>query len=628
MCGISGILNLKSNSSIDLNSLKPMNDTLNHRGPDDEGYYFEKNIGLAHKRLSIIDLSNRSKQPMEDITQKYVIVFNGEIYNYLEIRSKLQKKGYLFKSNSDTEVILNAYREYDEKCLNELNGMFSFVIWDKNKKKLFCARDRFGIKPFYWMLHEDKFIFASEIKALLKYPNYPKKVDYKGLNEYLTLQFCLQDKTLFKNINQLMPGTSLSIYNKKLIFNTYWTFERELNLKKRSSDFEKELFYFIKDSIKLQLRSDVNLGSHLSGGLDSSIISLIASQEIKQKLMTFSGAFNEGKEFDETFYAKLVSKKGETIHNTIYPNEFDFVDSIKKIIWHLDYPTAGPGVFPQFYLSKLASQNVKVVLGGQGGDELFGGYTRYLIGYLEEVIKGSIFETLEDKKHIVTLNSIIPNLNQIKSYVPMLKSFWSDGLFDDQNKRYFKLISKNHTKNNTLSDDLKFEINKDNIFERFDNIFNGSSYSSYINKMTIFDVKTLLPSLLHVEDRVSMANSLESRVPLLDHRIFDLAFTMPPSLKFSGGRTKFMLKKTFKDLLPDKVLNRKHKMGFPVPLNKWYKKGPVRNFVFDMINSKNFRERGLFDSKKIKNQLDTEQNFSREIWGVICIEIWFNEFFK
>jgi len=340
----------------------------------------------------------------------------------------------------------------------------------------------------------------------------------------------------------------------------------------------------------------------------------------------FHGRFSEGADYDESEYAKVVSESTQGIYYEAVPTAQEFVDSVPDLIYMLDEPLAGPGLFPQFAVSKMAQRHVKVILGGQGGDEIFGGYARYLVGYLEQAIKGAIFETKEEGKHLVTLDSIIPQLTLLKQYQPLLSHFWSKGLFEPMDKRYFHLIDRSQGMNEILSPDMLADFDKEELFADFQKVFNHPDTESYINKMTHFDQKTLLPALLQIEDRVSMAVSLESRVPLLDTRLVDLVTTMPPPLKFQGGQAKHMLKKSIRSLLPEKVLNRKDKMGFPVPLREWMQGGVVRDFVGDILLSKCSLQRGIFKPSSLQNMMNNQGVGGRQLWGALSLELWHQRF--
>jgi asparagine synthase (glutamine-hydrolysing) len=623
MCGFVGIIN-KNLSEINLDLMTHMASLINHRGPDDEGSFIEKNIGFYHKRLSIIDLA-LGKQPMTD--NDITIVFNGEIYNYKELRDDLIRLGYTFKTNSDTEVIIKMYRQYGIDSVNHLNGMFAFLIYDKSKNRIFAARDHFGIKPLYFVNNSENILFASEIKALLQHPSVNIEPDYSAIEEYLTFQFVLGESTMFKDIFKLIPGHYLTIdlSSMDIKIKKYWIPNFQVDTYHTEEYFIHEIRRLIEDTIKIQLRSDVPLGGYLSGGMDSSIVNILASSMSAPGFKTFTGAFKEGKEFNETEYSREVAAVCNAEVFEIYPTEDEFIDLMPKIIYHMDEPAAGPGVFPQFMVSRLASQNVKVVLGGQGGDEIFGGYARYVVAYLEQAIKGAIFESNEEGEHIVSLQSILPNLPYLKQYTPMMQEFNKSEMFVPMDVRYFKLVNRMNGSLQFFADSFINSYNKDKIISRFQNLFNDPNTKSYYNKMTHFDMCASLPALLQVEDRMSMASSLESRVPLLDRRIADIVASMPPAMKFKGGEMKYILKKSISNILPQKILNRKDKMGFPVPLHMWAK-NKATDFFKDVLLSDACRKRGIFNPQKVENIIKNERSFGRTLWGMLCLELWYNQF--
>lgn len=626
MCGICGFSFTSQSSEGHLERLRTMMASLAHRGPDDSGSYIGEGIALGHQRLSIIDLSAHAKQPMEAAQGRYRITFNGEIYNFLELRQQLVGRGHKFKTSSDTEVILHLFIEEGPQCLQKLNGMFAFAIWDEKERTLFVARDRFGIKPLYYVSNPQSFAFASEIKALLAGSFATPSVNTSSLADYLTFQFCLGEKTLFDQVKKLLPGHWLTLHNGEVTTHKYWDLNFEIDTFHTEEYFSHQLMRLLEDSIRLQLRADVPVGSHLSGGVDSSTVACLAGSLMGEPIHTFTGAFTEGKQFDETAYARLVAKQINSLHHEVFPGEKDFISILPKLIYHLDEPVAGPGVFPQYFVSKLASENVKVVLGGQGGDEIFGGYTRYLIAYLEKCIKGGIEGTQFDNKYVVTFESILPNLGQLQGYKPLLKYFWESGLFEDPDTRYFRLIDRSREVHDFIAPECFTGRSGYSPFQEFQNLFNDPTCKSYINQMTRFDLKTLLPALLQVEDRTSMAVSLESRVPLLDHRIAELAASMPPMVKFKGGRTKHVFRQVVQHVIPQEILDRKDKMGFPVPLNLWYQKGPVRDFIKDILLGKTARNRGLYNVQRVEAMLDQERAFGRGIWGLLCLELWFKTY--
>ncbi len=623
MCGLTAIIN-KHGHAVNSVLLKKMADTMHHRGPDEDGVFIENNIGFFHKRLSIIDLTT-GQQPME--FEDCVIIFNGEIYNYIELREELIKKNHSFKTTSDTEVILHLYKEYGEGFVNRLNGMFAYIIYDKGKNKLFISRDHFGIKPLYWYHDEEKILFASEIKALLTHPGVEAVPNDESLCEYLTFQYVLGKATMFKNIYKVQPGHNISIHlsSWKIEELKYWMPDFRIDNYHTEEYFIVKLREILEETISQQLRSDVQVGTYLSGGLDSSLVTIMASKFLNMPLKSFSGAFHEGPEFNELEYARVAAKAANAELFEVFPAEQEFIDLLPKLIYHLDEPVAGPGLFPQYIVSRLASKHVKVILGGQGGDEIFGGYARYMVAYLEQAIKGAINETNEEKEHIVSLASILPNLPSLKQYIPMIKGFWKSDTFGPMDRRYYNLLNRMQSTSSFLHPDISAKCSDEVIFKKFSSYFNDPDTSSYFNKMTNFDMQGSLPGLLQVEDRVSMSVSIESRVPLLDRRIVDLISQMPAAMKFKGGEMKYLLKKTIKDVMPEKIMQRKDKMGFPVPLHIWFKhKG--KDFLLDVLLSQKAKERNIINTKHVEKMINEEQPFSRGIWGVLSLELWYNQF--
>jgi asparagine synthase (glutamine-hydrolysing) len=622
MCGIVGIIN--KNQPVNFEILKNMADTIHHRGPDDEGHAIINNLGLYHKRLSIID-PELGKQPME--TERFTIIFNGEIYNYIELKAELMAKGHVFKTNSDTEVILHTYEEYGHESVNRLNGMFAFLLYDKTREQLVVARDHFGIKPLYYYNDNNKWLFGSEIKAIIKHPEVKAEVNQKTIGDYLTFQFILGTDTLFKNIRKIEPGSYMIINLQDFSSQTikYWSPNFSVDKFHTEEYFVHELRMLIEDTIRIQLRSDVALGTYLSGGLDSSLVTSIATSILQKAFPTFSGAFREGPEFSEEQYINDLVNRTQSESNIIYPTAEDFINLLPKLIYHMDEPLAGPGLFPQYMVSKLASEKVKVVLGGQGGDEIFGGYARYVVAYLEQALKGAINGNTDEGEHIVSLKTILPNLSSIEKYQPMVKKFWSKEVFEPMDSRYFFLIDRMEGNLNFFTDDFLDGYSRKDVFVRFKKLFNNPNTYSYFNKMTHFDMFGSLPALLHVEDRMSMAVSVESRVPLLDKRIVELIAKMPPSMKFKGGEMKYILKKAVGDYLPDSILYRNDKMGFPVPLHLWAKK-EAKEFIHDIVLSKKSKERGIFNASEVEKVIRNEKAFGRQLWGILSLELWFQTF--
>lgn len=622
MCGIAGAINLNGKPVADLGRrLAVMNRLQAHRGPDGEGAWQHPrgHVGLAHRRLSIIDLKT-GDQPMRDPWGNWV-VFNGEIYNYVELREELGPEKFV--TTSDTEVILYAYRKWGADCVNHFRGMFAFALWDEQNQTLFCARDRFGIKPFYLTVADGVLCFASEVKALLPFVK-QVETDLDGLKDYLAFQFCLAGKTLFRDVRELLPGHRLQVRNGSATADRYWEVYYDLDLDHTARYFQEKIRSRLTESVDLHLRSDVPVGAYVSGGMDSGLVTALATRGGGAGFKGFLGRFGEGPEYDESAYARdLAQQCGFQLHEIEITCD-DFVEQIRKVIYHLDYPVAGPGSFPQYVVSRLASEHRKVVLGGQGGDEVFGGYARYLIAYFEQCIKAAIDGTMHSDNFVVSYESIIPNLVSLKNYKPLLQELWREGLFEEMDRRYFRLINRA----NLLEDEVNWELLGDySPYETFRTIFNGSNVrqESYFDLMTHFDFKTLLPALLQVEDRVSMAHGLESRVPILDHPLVELAATIPADVKFKNGRMKNVLKDATAGMLPASIENRTDKMGFPTPLNEWIR-GGAREFVLDVFSSSAALGRELINNRRVVDGLTKESKFGRKIWGLLCLELWQQEF--
>lgn len=624
MCGIAGAVSLSGDEVPALaRSLHSMNNLQAHRGPDGSGVWTHptRAVGLAHRRLSIIDLAGGA-QPMNDESGN-CISYNGEVYNYRELRDELG--GANFRTSSDTEVILRAYRAWGVAALPKLRGMFAFALWDEARRTLVCARDGFGIKPLYYARVDGVLYVASEIKALLAFlPGIETDID--GFKDYLAFQFCLGGKTLFKGVSELPPGHVMEVTEGRVQVRRYWEVYYQPDWDHTERHFVARIQELLRDSVRLHLRSDVPVGAYVSGGVDSSFVASLAADLQPENLVGFSGRFAMGEAYDESRYARDLAREQRIPLHEITITEDDFVDHIEKIIYHLDMPVAGPGAFAQFMVSGLASQHRKVVLGGQGGDETFGGYARYLIAYFEQCIRAAIDGTMHAGNFIVTYESIIPNLVALRSYKPLLAEFWQEGLFEDLDRRYFRLINRS----NDVGDEIRWEALGDyNPFETFREIFVGKNVGkeSYFDRMTHFDFKTLLPALLHVEDRMSMAHGLESRVPLLDTPLVELAATIPSNIKFQHGSMKHVFKKAAADSLPRSILDRTDKMGFPVPLQEWLRaRGRLSAFVGDVFSSRAALTRELVDNREVSGSLDGEPKFGRKMWGLLCLELWQRRF--
>ena len=618
MCGICGAIDLKGRPVPDLErKLEVMSELIQHRGPDDEGAWIHEggHVGLAHRRLSIIDLSS-GQQPMSDETGRW-ITYNGEVYNYPELMKEIGEGS--FRTHCDTEVVLRAHERWGAEALDHLRGMFAYALWDEGSGELFCARDRFGIKPFYYAVVDDVFYFASEAKALL--PMLPSiETDLEGLRDYLAFQFCLAGKTLFKGVRELAPGHFLRVGRNGVPEpKRYWEVFYDIDFGHDAAYYEEQIRALLDESVHLHLRSDVPVSAYLSGGVDSSAVAALAGRE-QGGLLAFTGKFSEDPRYDESAYARIAADQcGLDLHE-IDIGVDDFLATIEDVAYHMDYPAAGPGSFPQYMVSRAAAEQVKVILGGQGGDEIFGGYTRYLIAYFEQCIRGAIEGTLHSGNFVVTYESIIPNLVSLRNYKPMLREFWKEGLFEDLDARYYRLINRAHHVENEVD---VAALGDYHPFSTFSEIFHGANvgHEAYFDKMTHFDFKTLLPALLQVEDRVSMAHGLESRVPLLDHRLIELAATIPADIKFRDGEMKHIFKRAVAPIVPGQILERTDKMGFPVPLTEWLGDG-AREFVTDVLSTDAALSRDMIDNRKVLEGLTGEEAFGRKIWGLLSLELW------
>lgn len=600
MCGFVGYID---KSLKDKKVIKDMNDTIIHRGPDDEGYYQDSNINMGFRRLSIIDLKNGS-QPMEN--KDCVITFNGEIYNYQELQKELKDKGYKFKTNSDTETILNGYLEYDTEIVSKLRGMFAFVIWDKKKKRLFGARDYFGIKPFYYY-HKDKtFIWGSEIKSFLKNPHFKKELNKKSLKSYLTFQYSVLDETFFKNVYRLNPGHYFTYQNDKLEVNTYFDFsytEKQTTLDQLIKDIDNQ----IHTSVKYHKISDVKVGAFLSGGVDSSYIVSVLKPDT-----TYSVGFDYNK-FNETNYAKELSDilKINNKRQLITPEEF--FDSLDKVQYHSDEPHANLSAVPLYHLSKLAAKDVKVVLSGEGADELYGGYESYnptptFLKYQKIVPKGirkAIKNFSLNKKYFKGQQFLIKAGSDIEDYY-VGQAF----IFDDNEAN--KILNKKYQTDITFKDITK---------PYFDQVKDQSDFV----KKQFLDMNLWLPrDILLKADKMTMAHSLELRVPFLDKVVFKHALTIPNKYKVD----KMCLRKASELTVPEEWAKRKKK-GFPVPFSLWIKEDKWYKWVKDIISEDYVNE--FFNQKEVLKMLDDHYNNitnnGRKIYTILCFLLWYKKYF-
>ncbi len=605
MCGFCGYINRKEKTHI-----KKMNDMIAHRGPDDESYYTDDLIAMGFRRLSIIDLKG-GRQPISNENNTMYITFNGEIYNYKEIKKDLINKGHIFKTNTDTEVILHGYEEYKEKILDKLRGMFAFVIWNKTNQTLFGARDHFGQKPFYYANMQGTFMYASEIKSLLKHPDFLKQINKETLKPYLTFQTSVLNETFFKNVYKLKPGHYFTYdeNTKKMDIQKYY----EVTFNPKKEDFENlvdKIDETITKSIDYHTISDVPVGSYLSGGIDSSyVVSYLKPNK------TFSVGFDY-QNFNEVPLAKDLSDILHIQNKNELINADDFFESIDKVQYYADEPTANLSAVPLYFLSKLASKDVKVVLSGEGADELFGGYTSY-----DEDEKLKKYRKLPFfiRKFFKLIISPLPQFHG--------KNFLTKG--GSKIEDYFigqAFVFDNKEANQILTDKYKSDLKYQDITKPY---FDKVKDKDDLTKMQYLDMNLWLPNdILLKADKMSMANSLELRVPILDKEVFKLASTIPTEYKLSHGTTKYILRKSASKRIPESWYKRRKK-GFPVPIIKWFREEKYYNIVKKMFEEDFTKE--FFDQQKLLKMLEKhykgQKNYCRKIWNVYVFLVWYKKFF-
>ena len=615
MCGICGFYGLE-----DKNLLRRMCYVLRHRGPDDSGIYLDNKVGLGHQRLSVIDLKT-GRQPIHNEDGAIWITYNGEIYNFRELREELEAKHHTFYTNSDAEVVVHSYEEYGEDCVERFNGMFAFAIWDSRTKKLFLARDRIGKKPLYYMIVDGKFFFASEMKALLQYEELKREVDYVALNNYLSFLYIAAPRTILKNIKKLLAAHTLTFKDGVIDTNEYWDLRFEE--KRRDKDrIKKEIYALLEEAVRKRLISDVPLGAFLSGGLDSSIIVGLMSIIMDEPVKTFSIGFEE-KCFDETKYARIVAEHFGTDHHE-YIVKPDAIEILPKLVWYYDEPFADASAIPMYYITKMAKEKVTVVLTGDGGDESFAGYYRYKDYYL-----GKRYNVIPKviRRIIPTLVNTIPITKGRYNFVGYAKTFVNsfELPMDDKYIEYLSTFNI-EMKENLYSYAFKRAVKSNNQFKQF---FDKSSGWSTLAQMQYVDIKTSLPEDMLVKvDRMASANAIETRAPLLDYPLMEFAATIKPDLKLKGLNGKYILKQSMKELLPREIIRRK-KAGFAVPIRDWFR-SELKDLVNQVLLDRETLKRNYFDEYYIKKIVDSHQrgtnDFSYHIWALLNLELWHRMF--
>jgi asparagine synthase (glutamine-hydrolysing) len=624
MCGICGIYSPHT-SGVDYGTLQKMTDAIVHRGPDDSGYFIDKSVGIGMRRLSIIDLES-GHQPIHNEDESLWIVFNGEIYNYKMLRPHLEQNGHQFLTESDTEVILHLYEDMGMDCVSRLNGMFAFAIWDSKKKRLFLARDRIGVKPLHYAEIKEGLVFGSEIKSILQDQRVPRKVNSHALREYLGFEYIPGSETMFQGIFKLLPGHILTFDHQGLSIRPYWDLNYPVNRSNQPLDvITNNLYDRLKKSIEMRMISDVPLGAFLSGGIDSSSIVGIMSEISDQPIQTFSIGFDD-KSYNELSYARKVADLFNTEHHEkiITP---DVVNLVHTIIQYLDEPLADVSVFPTYLVSQLAASKVKVALSGDGGDEIFAGYDWY---------KASKADAYYHRLPCTLRNSIgyvanaVPPSKKKKGLVNEIKRFvegannpddlyhirWQYFITDSERK---SLVSDEHQKSD-------LQVGPSGLINFY---YTQNSAPDRLSREQYVDLKMYLPDDILVKvDRMSMANSLEARVPFLDYTFVEFAATIPSDLKLRGLVSKYILKKSMGKLLPHEILYRK-KQGFSIPMKNWLK-DELQGLMSELLSPGRIREDGFFNEdytkKIIQQHIEGKRNNAHQIWSLMLFNLWYEKY--
>ncbi len=625
MCGLCGIFNVGTNEPVRQPVLEAMADTIAHRGPDAEGFYTSGPIGLAHRRLSIIDLEG-GQQPMASPDSSVIVVFNGEIYNFAELRQQLEQKGYTFKSKSDTEVIIYLYQEMGERCFEQLRGMFAIAIWDAKNRKVVLARDRVGKKPLFYFYDGKRCVFGSEMKAILEAPGIPREVDLEALSDYFSLLYVPAPKSIFKHVRKLRPGHYAVISDQGFREVEYWDLTFAHIEERTEQDWVEQLLAVYRESVRIRLMSDVPLGAFLSGGVDSSSVVAMMSELMGEPVITSSIGFKD-KEFDELDYARLIAEQFKTKHHDQVV-EPDAAGILERLVWHYDEPFADSSAIPTYYVSKVAREHVTVALSGDGGDEIFAGYRRYMLDARENAIRGMIPMGI---RH--TLFRPLAALYPKADWAPRI--FRGKATFENlacsHIEGYFRSVSacRPETKRLLLHPDVRRRLQGYDTLDLFRTYYDKAGTTDPLSRIQYVDVKTYLPDdILAKVDRASMANSLEVRSPLLDHRFMELTARMPSSLKLKGSIGKYIFKKSLENVVPEDVLYRK-KMGFAVPLASWLR-GELKPMAESLLLAG--QPDGILDKLSVERLWKEHQsglrNRSTELWTVLMFRLWQQKFSK
>ena len=629
MCGIYGYVT--SGGTVDAGILQAMGDCLKHRGPDDSGEVVRNvgrfSVGLGHKRLSIIDLSIGGRQPIANEDETIWITFNGEIYNFKELRDELKKNGHRFKSRTDTEVIVHLYEELGTECLNRLNGMFAFALWDERKKTLFLARDRMGKKPLHYCLRKNQLIFASEIKALLRHPAVDRRLSFKSLDKYLSYEYIPAPESIFTSVKKLESGHYLLYRNDEAVSAQYWDIPLEDYPIADSTEaqYTEELRELLDQAVRRRLVADVPVGLFVSGGLDSGLVAALASRA-KGELECFSVGFDE-RSFDESRYAVEVAQSLGLKHHLRTFHDHDMLRMVEKLPEIIDEPLADPSIVPLYLLAEFASQNTKVVLSGDGGDEIFAGYQTFqahkLVTYYDVLPRFT-------KAALHAMVSRLPVSHGYLSPDFKLKQFLK-GVGVSSEVRFFlwRGAFTNSDKVNLLHPDLRAELHGHNTYDDIYRYVKESGLTKELERILYLSMKLYLQdNNLVTVDRASMANGLEVRSPLLDKEVVEFVCRLPMEYKLNGFKTKYLLKKAAEGLLPRRIIYRQKK-GFGIPLAKWLT-GQLKGFMLDYLGQERIERQGIFNYPYVKQLIDEQlarKKDNREpLWTLLIFQAWYEKY--
>jgi asparagine synthase (glutamine-hydrolysing) len=627
MCGIAGIVASDALHADDRDRTVLMRDIISHRGPDDAGLYVDEQAALGHRRLSIVDLA-AGHQPLSNEDESIWIVFNGEIYNHAAIRQELESAGHRYRTRSDTETIVHAYEQWGDACVERLRGMFAFAIWDAPRRRLLLARDRLGVKPLYWTLVGGRLLFASEIKSILQSGLVRAQADESKLPEQLSTRSLAGPETLFKGIRRLMPGHVLAYQDGQVQIRRYWDLPvREDPAEHLSeADAVRQFRGLLEESVRIRLMADVPLGMFLSGGLDSSAIAALMARMIDRPLQTFSVAFSD-RAFSELDYARQVSTAIKADAHEIVIDEADFFGALPRLIWHEDEPIAHTSSVPLYFVSQLAAKHVKVVLTGEGSDELlagYGKYPRFVMNWNVGQVYGKLPAAVRKLVATQVVSHLPSKLHRYASRSFLARPITAEALFFDN----FAAVGLERQRS-LLSPALAAKVSPEGAYGPSRAYFearNGST--TLLDRVLYADVKTYLVELLMKQDQMSMAASIESRVPFLDHKLVEFATLLPDRLKLRGFKTKWILREAIREVLPPAILSRP-KMGFPVPFAVWMR-GPWSDIARDVLLDSRSRQRGLINPAAVEHLIDAHSsgaaNGADAIWSLLNLELWYRTF--